>query len=482
MDPVFLGIISLLVLSVFLVSGMRIAYATAICGFIGLWILRDYNPAAGLAGYLPHALTARYPLLVIPLFILMGYFAYYAGITRDIFWTARQWFGRLPGGLAIATIFGSAGFAAACGASTAAAAVMGRVALPELKKYGYDDKVSAGCVAAGGTMATMIPPSVLMVIYGIIAEESIGALLLAGFLPGLLEAVSYSAMLLTRFKINPNLGPPVYGITWRERFTSLGGTSGIVILVALVMVSIYRGWATPTEAAGVGALGAFVLTFISFKLSMLRLLGVGALALAVVVVTMTGIANPAQTGIIGFVVLIAVTHRFTVKMGWKEFKEAFLETGRTTAMIFGIVVGILIFVHFLGFTGMPASLARGLVGLDMPPTFILVCILFLYLILGMFLDGIGMLLLTIPIVLPAVREMGINPIFFGVLVVRMIEVGLITPPLGLNVYVLKGVAPDVSMGDIFKGCGWFVAVDLVNVAILITFPQIILFLPETMIR
>lgn len=482
MDPVLLGVLSLGVLSIFLVSGMRIAYATAICGLGGLWIMRGYSPAAGMAGYFPHAHTSNYPFMVIPLFILMGFFAYHAGITRDIFWTARQWFGRLPGGLAIATIFGSAGFAAACGASTASAAVMGRVALPELKKYGYDDKVAAGCVAAGGTMATMIPPSVLMVIYGIIAEESIGALLLAGFLPGILEAVSYSAMLLARFKVNPQLGPPVYGITWKERFSSLGGTSGIIVLVLLVMVSIYRGWATPTEAAGVGALGAFALTFLQFKVNSRRLMAIAGIALLLVVTVTSGLLEAGQAGIFAFVLLIATTHSFVVKMKWEDFKEAFLETGRTTAMIFGIVVGILIFVHFLGFTGMPAALAKVVVGLDFPPVVILTGVLFMYLILGMFLDGIGMLLLTIPIVLPAIRELGINPIFFGVLVVRMIEVGLITPPLGLNVYVLKGVAPQISMGDIFKGCGWFVFVDLINVAILIAFPQIILFLPETMIK
>ena len=477
-----MGVLSLGVLTVFLVSGMRIAYATAICGLGGLWLMRGYTPAAGMAGYFPHAHTSNYPFMVIPLFILMGFFAYHAGITRDIFWTARQWFGRLPGGLAIATIFGSAGFAAACGASTAAAAVMGRVALPEMKKFGYDDKVSAGCVAAGGTMATMIPPSVLMVIYGIIAEESIGALLLAGFLPGIMEAMSYSVMLLARFKVNPQLGPPIYGITWKDRFSSLGGTSGIIVLVLLVMVSIYRGWATPTEAAGVGALGAFALTFMQFKLNTKRLMAVVGIALLLVVTVSSGLLEAPQAGILCFILLIAATHGFVVKMKWADFKEAFLETGRTTAMIFGIVVGILIFVHFLGFSGMPAALAKVVVGLDFPPLVILTGVLFMYLILGMFLDGIGMLLLTIPIVLPAIRELGINPIFFGVLVVRMIEVGLITPPLGLNVYVLKGVAPQIPMGDIFKGCGWFVFVDLINVAILIAFPQIILFLPETMIK
>jgi tripartite ATP-independent transporter DctM subunit len=261
MDPVTIGIIFIGVLTLLLFSGMRIAFATALCGFIGLWVLRGYSPAAGLAANIPHGHLVSYSLLVLPLFIMMGYLAYFAGITRDMYWTARQWFGALPGGLAIATIFGSAGFAAACGASTAAAAVMGKVALPELKKYGYDDKIATGSVAAGGTMATMIPPSVLMVIYGFIAEQSIGALLLAGILPGLLEAISYSAMLYIRCKINPSLGPPITGITWRDRFVSLRGTIGISVLIVLVMGSIYTGIATPTEAAGVGAFGALVLAF-----------------------------------------------------------------------------------------------------------------------------------------------------------------------------------------------------------------------------
>lgn len=433
MDPITLGILGMLVLTVFLVSGMRIAYATALCGFAGLWLLRGYKPAAGLSGLLPFAETAHYTLLVLPLFILMGYFTFYAGITRDIFWTARQWFGKLPGGMAIATIFGAAGFAAASGASTASAAVMGRIAFPELKRLGYDDKVSAGCIAAGGTMATMIPPSVLMVIYGFIAEESIGAMLLAGFLPGLLEAFSYALMLIIRFKINPSLGPPLQNITWRDRFVSLKGTWGILTIILLIMGSMYTGLATPTEAAGVGALGAMVM----------------ALAR---------------------------------KMSWMQFKESFLETGRTTALIFGIVVGVLIFVKFIGFTGMPNALSNWIVDLPVHPLVVLACILLLYLILGMFLDAIGMLLLTIPILLPAVRELGIHPIVFGVLVIRMMEVGLITPPMGLNVYVLKGVAPNVKMGDIFRGCGWFVFVDIINVAILIAFPGIILFLPETMIQ
>ena len=432
MDPVTLGLLALLALTLFLISGVRIAFATALCGFFGLWMLRGYDPAAMLASTSIFGHLVNYNLLVLPLFIMMGYFAYHAGITRDLYWTARQWFGHLPGGLAIATIIGSAGFAAACGASTAAAAVMGRVALPELKKYGYDDKVSTGCVAAGGTMATMIPPSVLMVVYGFISEQSIGALLLAGILPGLLQATTYSIMLYLRFKFNPKLGPPIAPVSWGERVRSLKGVWGMIILIVLVMGTIYTGIATPTEAAAIGALGALALALF--------------------------------------------------RVDRKTFWNAMIETARTSSLIFVIIAGVLIFVHFLGFTGMPGAVASAITDLPVPPMVILIGILAMYLVLGMFLDGIGMVLLTVPIILPTIEHLGINPIVFGVLVVRMVEIGLITPPVGLNVYVLKGVAPYISMGDIFRGCGWFVATDIVNLAILLAFPQIILLIPETMIR
>jgi tripartite ATP-independent transporter DctM subunit len=413
-------------------SGVRIAFATAMCGFFGLWIIRGYDPAASLSAQTILGHVTNYNLLVLPLFIMMGFFAYYANITRDIYWAARQWLGHFPGGLAVATIIGCAGFAAACGASTASAAVMGRVALPELKKYGYDDKVSTGCVAAGGTMAIMIPPSVLIVIYGFIAEESIGALLLAGILPGLLQAASYVTMLVFRFKIDPSLGQPVKGITWTDRFVSLKGVWGMLVIILLVMGSMYTGLATPTEAAGIGAIGAMLM------------------------------ALP--------------------RINFRDFVGAMVETVRTTALIFAIIAGVLIFVHFLGFTGTPAAVANWIAHLDVPPMVVLIGILVLYLILGMFIDGIGMVLLTVPILLPTIKALGIDPIVFGILVVRMVEIGLMTPPVGLNVYVLKGVAKDVSMGDIFRGCGWFVAVDIVNIAILLAFPQIILIVPQSMIK
>jgi tripartite ATP-independent transporter DctM subunit len=431
-EPISIGVLSLVALTLFLASGVRIAFATAMCGFFGLWILRGYDPAASLSAQTILGHVTNYNLLVLPLFIMMGFFAYYANITRDIYWAARQWLGHLPGGLAVATVIGCAGFAAACGASTASAAVMGRVALPELKRYGYDDKVSTGCVAAGGTMAIMIPPSVLMVIYGFIAEESIGALLLAGILPGLLQAASYVVMLLIRFKLNPSLGQPVKGITWSERLVSLKGIWGMIVIILLVMGSMYTGLATPTEAAGIGA--------------------IGALAMAV--------------------------PRFT----FREFSASMIETVRTTALIFAIVAGVLIFVHFLGFTGTPGAIARGIANLDVSPMLVLIGILVLYLVLGMFIDGIGMVLLTVPIILPTIKSLGIDPIVFGILVVRMVEIGLMTPPVGLNVYVLKGVAKNVSMGDIFRGCGWFVAVDIINIAILLAFPQIITVIPNSMMK
>jgi tripartite ATP-independent transporter DctM subunit len=271
-----------------------------------------------------------------------------------------------------------------------------------------------------------------MVIYGYIAEESIGALLLAGILPGLLQAASYTVMLLARFKHNPQLGMPIARVAWPERIRSLKGVWGMLVLIALVMGTMYTGIATPTEAAGIGALGS--------------------LALALRRVT------------------------------FKDFYSAMAETARTTALIFSIVAGVLVYVHFLGFTGTPAAMANWIVHLQVSPTVVLIGILMLYLVLGMFLDGIGMILLTVPIILPTVKALGIDPIVFGVLVVRLVEVGLITPPVGLNVYVLKGVARGVPMGDIFRGCGWFVLVDVINVAILLAFPAIILVVPHTMIK
>jgi tripartite ATP-independent transporter DctM subunit len=432
MDPLIMGLIGLLAIFVLVVLGMRIAFATALVGFVGLILMKNIGVAAKVVGFLPHGIVAHYSLSVIPLFIIMGYYAFYAGLTNDIFHTARQWVGHLPGGLAVSTVLGCAGFAACTGASTASAAIMGRVAIPEMIKYGYHPRLAAGVVAASGTLASLIPPSVILVIYGIITEESIGALLIGGFIPGVISAAIYALMIYTRVKINPELGTLQPSVSWKERFFALKGTWGVLVLIFLIIGGIYSGIFTPTEAGGAGAFGAFLMALTMRRLSLARL------------------------------------------------KESLLETGRTTIMIFSIIVGVLIFVRFLALTGLPSAFAEFILALPLPRTVILLLILSIYIFLGMFLDAIGMLMLTLPIVFPAVLALGYDPIWFGIIVVKMAEICLITPPVGLNCYVVRSVAPDIPLEDIFRGILPFLAMDILTVALFIIFPQIITFLPSTM--
>jgi tripartite ATP-independent transporter DctM subunit len=432
MDPLLMGLMGLGVLFVLVVLGMRIAFATALVGFLGLWAMKNYTVAGKVLGFLPHGIVAHYSLSVIPLFIIMGYYAFYAGLTDDIFFTARQWFGHLPGGLAITTVFGCAGFAACTGASTASAAVMGRVAIPEMIKYGYHPRLAAGVVAASGTLASLIPPSVILVIYGIITEQSVGKLLIAGFIPGVVSAAIYAGMIYFRVKRNPKLGHIQPAVSWKMRFLSLRGTWGVLAIIFLIMGGIYSGIFTPTEAGAAGAFGAFLLALSMRRLTRAR------------------------------------------------FKESLLETGRTTIMIFSIIVGVLIFVRFLALTGLPNSLSEFVLVLPLPPFMILVLILLIYVFLGMFLDAIGMMMLTLPLVFPAVIALGFDPIWFGIILVKMCEICLITPPVGLNVYVVNSVAPSIPLEEIFRGVLPFIAMDILTVGVLMIFPQIILFLPSMM--
>jgi len=433
MAPLIMGLFGLGAIFVLVVLGMRIAFATALVGFVGIWIMKNFAVAGKVVGYLPHAIVAHYSLSVIPLFIIMGYYAFYAGLTDDIFYTARQWVGHLSGGLAIATVFGCAGFAACTGASTASAAIMGRVAIPEMRKYGYHPRLAAGVVAASGTLASLIPPSVILVIYGIITEQSIGALLIAGFIPGVVSAAIYAGMIYTRVKLFPELGKLQPKVSWKQRFFAIKGTWGVLVLIVLIIGGIYSGVFTPTEAGGAGAFGAFLMAF-----SMRRLT-------------------------------------------WARFKESLLETGRTTIMIFSIIVGVLIFVRFLALTGLPTTFAEFVLDLPIPPVLIIVLILSIYVFLGMFLDAIGMMMLTLPIVFPAVVALGYDPIWFGIIVVKMCEICLITPPVGLNCYIVRSVAPDIPLEEIFRGIIPFLAMDILTVALFIVFPQIITFLPSRML-
>ena len=429
MDESDIGLIGVGVLVFLVFTGMRVVYAASLVGLGGLVAIVGWDAGAGIIGTIPHSKSVSYTLSVLPMFILIGFLAFHAGFTNAIFDAARKWIGWVPGGLAVASVFAAAGFAAVSGASTATAAVFSRIAIPEMLKYGYDRKLAAGVVAAGGTLASLITPSAILVIYAVIVEQSVGALLLAGFIPGVFSALIYVVMIIGMAKKNPESAPAVGGYSWGERFRAIPGTLPIVFVIGIIFSSLYLGWATPTEA---GALGA------------------------------------------GVVFVVALLHG----MRWKSFQEALLDTAKLTAMIFSIIWGVLAFVRFLGFAGLPEAFATWVVGLPLPPMLIMIGILLFYAVLGMFMDAIGMLLLTLPVVYPAVIALGFDPIWFGIIVVKMAEICLITPPIGLNCYVVNGVRPDIPLQDVFKGIAPFFVADVVTVGLLLAFPGIILWLPN----
>jgi tripartite ATP-independent transporter DctM subunit len=433
MDPITIGLLGCVALLILLIIGMPIAFATALIGFLGIFVLKSWSVAANTVGYLVYPLAAHYTLSVIPMFILMGYFAHYAGLTSDIFSVGRKWVGHLPGGMAIATVFGCAAFAASSGSSTASAAVMGKVAIPEMKKYHYDNKLSAGVVAASGTLASLIPPSAILVIFGVIVEESIGKLLIAGFLPGILSAFIYALMLYFWARIKPEMAPVTSEFHLKEALVSLKYVWGIGLLFLLVIGGLYIGVFTPTEAGAAGASGAFAIALSSMRLS------------------------------------------------WGNLFESLLETARATVMIFMIIIGVLIFMRFLALSGVSRAFIEAVQGLLVPRWVILSAFLAFYVVLGMFMDAIGMLTLTLPLMFPIIVGLGYHPIWFGIIAVKMCEICLITPPIGLNVYMVRGVAPDIPLEDMFKGVMPFLAMDILTLVILIIFPQIALFLPSKMV-
>ena len=445
------------------VLGMRVAFAAGLAGFIGLVWLRwngfDYDPnrflkalqiSVKVAGLTPHSKVSAHVLSLIPVFILIGYLAYYAKLTSALFEAAKRWIAWVPGGLAVSTVFATAGFAAVSGASVATAAVFARIAIPEMLKIGYNKQFAAGVVAAGGTLASLIPPSAILVIYAIIVEQDVGKLLLAGFIPGAVSALVYGGLIVCIALYFKNVGPPVSGFTWKERFESLAPAFPIVAVIIIIIFFVYNpfgdAWGTPTEG---GAIGAFI------------------------------------------VFLMAIYRGMRIK----QLKEALLETAKLTIMIFTIIWGVLIYVRFLGFAKLPDAFSSWITSLDMSPVLILVCILLGYAVLGMFMDAIGMLLLTLPVVYPAVMALNggetvsaadsafgmsgtMCAIWFGILVVKMAEFCLITPPIGLNCFVVAGVRDDLSVQDVFKGVTPFFIADAFTIAVLISFPGIILWLPS----
>ena len=433
MDEFQIGIVGSAFLIGLVLIGVRVVYACALVGLLGLVSIIGWTGGAGNAGMIPYAKGTLYPLSVLPMFILIGFLAYHAGMTQSLFDAARKCFGWVPGGLAVATVFATAGFAAVSGASTATAAVFSRVAIPEMLKYGYSQRLAAGVVAAGGTLASLIPPSAILVIYAIIVEESIGRLLVAGFIPGIVSAIIYAALIIFMAARNPDLGPPVKGFTWNDRLKSLPGTFPVVFVIFIIFFSMYTGTATPTEAGALGSMVVFIMALVG-------------------------------------------------GMKWPTLKDALLETARLTVMIFSLVWWVLIFVRFMGFAELPAVFAEWVVSLPFPPVVTMICILGFYVILGMFMDAIGMLLLTLPVVYPAVIGLGYDPIWFGIVVVKMCEVCLITPPIGLNCYVVAGVRPDIPLQEVFRGIGPFFIADVITLGVFLAFPEVITWLPDLMIQ
>jgi len=464
MTPIDIGLWVTAGMLVMVVLGMRVAFAAGLAGLVGLvwifWDKKDYEFAqlawaltVGIktAGQVPHGKVSSQALSLIPTFILIGYLAYYAGLTRALFEAAKRWIAWVPGGLAVATVFATAGFAAVSGASVATAAVFARIAIPEMLAVGYDKRFAAGVVAAAGTLASLIPPSAILVIYAIIVEQDVGMLLLAGFIPGMFSALVYTLLIIGLALTVKGFGPPVGGFTWRQRFSSLPPALPIVAVVVIIIFFVYNpfggdAWGTPTEGGAIGA----------------------------------------------FIVFVIAAYR---GMRWPELKDALLETAKLSVMIFSIIWGVLIYVRFLGFADLPSAFSDWITSLHYSPMMILICILLAYAVLGMFMDAIGMLLLTLPVVYPAVMALnggeavtaaesafGMNgtmcAIWFGILVVKMAEFCLITPPIGLNCFVVAGVRDDISVQDVFRGVTPFFIADAVTIALLVGFPWIVLWLPS----
>jgi tripartite ATP-independent transporter DctM subunit len=435
LDPILAGVIGTVLVFLLLFLGMPIAFALMLVGFAGISYLASLEAALPIAARTVYEVSAYYPYTVIPLFIVMGGFAGSSGMTKDLYSTFDKWFRKLPGGLGIATIGACAGFAAVSGSSVATAATMGTVALPEMKRFNYHPRLATGTVAAGGTLGFLIPPSIGFIVYGMLTEQSIGKLLVAGMIPGLILAVAYMAIVVVWVKLNPSVAPASpESVNWREKLSALLGVWEPLAIFLLVMGGIYGGLFTPTEA---GAMGATVLF------------------------------------------LVAIIKR---KLNRQNLVEALLEAVRISVMVLFLVAGANVFSYFLALSTIPMKVASWAAALEVSPYLIHTIIVIIYLFLGCFLDAISMMVLTMPVIYPVILALGFNPIWFGVIAVLMMEAGLITPPMGLNIFTVAGVAKDVPIETIFRGVAPFL-LSIFAIVILITiFPKLALFLPNMMLR
>ncbi len=417
--------------AMFVLMALRvpIAISMALVGLAGLGLMRTW-PAAFSSTTSEILDIAKYTLSVVPLFVLMGNFVTRAGMSRELYEAAYAFIGHRRAGLSMSTIVACAGFGAICGSSIATTATMARVAMPEMRRFNYEPSFAAGSICAGGTLGILIPPSVILVIYGIMTEQSIGALFAAGIVPGLIAVGFYIAAAMLITARHPDVGPPGERTPWPQRWQALRRVWGVLLLFALVMGGMYGGVFTPTEAAGVGAMGGFL-----FALARRRL-----------------------------------TLESTI--------QTLVESSRTTAMLFTIVIGAGIFANFLNFTTMPQDLKDFVARFDVQPLAVIVAICMMYVVLGTAMETLSMILLTVPIFFPLVQHLGFDPIWFGVLIVCVAEISMITPPVGMNIFVLSSVVPDVRTTDIWRGVLPFVLADVLRMLVLIAFPVLTLWLPQ----
>jgi tripartite ATP-independent transporter DctM subunit len=425
MTEVGIGLTALLVLAFLRVP---IAFAMAIVGFLGMaWV---GNPVAAMynVGQTAFDAAINYELSVVPLFILMGNLVARAGLAHELYNASYAFLGHRRGGLAMATVVACGGFSAICGSSLATAATMSKVAMPSMRRFGYSDRLAAGSIAAGGTLGILIPPSVLLVIYGILTQQSIGKLFAAGIIPGIIGVLLYLAAVRWTVWRDPESGPKGDRMTWKERFVTLRSVWGVLLLFVLVMGGIYMGVFSPTEAAGIGAMGAFIFAIVRRSLDR------------------------------------------------KALFDIFLESASTTAMLFTVLIGALLFANFVNLTTFPQALVEIARQFEDTPWLVILAIILIYLAMGCVFESMSMILLTVPIFYPLVAQLGYDPIWFGILVVIVTEISLITPPVGLNVFVLRGVLPDVPTGTIFRGVTPFWISDLVRLALIAGVPGLSLWL------
>ena len=422
----FLAIFSLALLR------MPLAFSMGIVGIVGIGLTRGWMPALASTAQVVQETGFAYTLSVIPLFILMGNFVARAGLAHELFHAAYTFIGHRRGGLAHATIAACAGFGAICGSSIATAATMSKVAYPSMKKLGYSDALSTGVIAAGGTLGIMIPPSTIMVIYGIVTETHIGKLFAAGVFPGILTAILLMLAVVIMTSRDPEHAPAGEKFTWAQRMEALRGIWGVLLLVIVVLGGIYGGIFTATEGAGMGAAGAFLFAW----------------------------ARKALT--------------------WRSLIDILVESARTTGMLFTLLIAATIFANFVNFTTMPSDLKEWITHLGLSPVMVVGAMMVIYIILGTVMEDLTMVLLTIPLFFPIVVQLGFDPVWFGVLIVMVIQIGLISPPVGMNLFVLNTLLPKVGLGTIFRGCWPFVGMQIITLGILLLFPSLSLYLPSLM--